>query len=94
MRTLACLLLGAAMVGLYDLLPRTCPGPPFRAALPVLSGFILAPGGLRAEVRDRMPEHRDAPKGQCDRNERGRPTNGISIRAKMNREPISSSRSL
>jgi hypothetical protein len=33
MRTLACLLLGAAMVGLYHLLPRTRPGPPFRAAL-------------------------------------------------------------
>jgi hypothetical protein len=52
MRTLACLLLGAAMVGLYHLLPRTRPGPPFRAALLVLSGFILAQGGLRAEVRD------------------------------------------
>jgi hypothetical protein len=34
------------------------------------------------------------PKGQCDRNERGRPTNGSSIRPKMNREPISSSTSL
>jgi hypothetical protein len=39
---LACLLLGAAMVGLYHLLPRTRPGRPFRAALLVLGGFIAA----------------------------------------------------
>jgi hypothetical protein len=50
MRTLACLLLGAAMVGLYHLLPRTRPGRPFRAALLVLSGFILAHGGLSAAI--------------------------------------------
>ena len=50
MRTLACLLLGAAIVGLYHLLPRTRPGPPFRAALLVLSGFILAQGGLSAAI--------------------------------------------
>ena len=50
MRTLACLLLGAAMVGLYHLLPRTRPGPLFRAALLVLSGFILAQGGLSAAI--------------------------------------------
>ena len=50
MRTLACLLLGAAMVGLYHLLPRTRPGPPCRAALLVLSGFILAQGGLSAAI--------------------------------------------
>src|ERR1700746_1508120 len=50
MRTLACLLLGAAMVGLYHLLPRTRPGRPFRAALLVLSGFILAQGGLSAAI--------------------------------------------
>jgi hypothetical protein len=41
-------------------------------------------------TRTAAPEHRV----QCDRNERGRPTNGSSIRAKMNRKPISSSRSL
>jgi hypothetical protein len=50
MRTLACLLLGAAMVGLYHLLPRTRPGRPFRAALLVLGGFILAQGGLSAVI--------------------------------------------
>src|SRR4029077_21792 len=50
MRTLACLLLGAAMVGLYHLLPRTRPGRPFRAALLVLGGFILAQGGLSAAI--------------------------------------------
>ena len=50
MRALACLLLGAAMVGLYHLLPRTGPGRPFRAALLVLSGFILAQGGLSAAI--------------------------------------------
>ncbi|HEX4184861.1 MAG TPA: hypothetical protein VHY78_03260 [Stellaceae bacterium] len=31
--TLACLLLGAAMAGLYHLLPRTRPSRPFRAPL-------------------------------------------------------------
>jgi hypothetical protein len=50
MRTLACLLLGAATVGLYHLLPRTRPGPPFRAALLVLSDFILTQGGLSAAI--------------------------------------------
>ena len=50
MRTLACLLLGAAMVGLYHLLPRTRPGRPFRAALLVLGGFILTQGGLSAAI--------------------------------------------
>ena len=50
MRTLACLLLGAAMVGLYHLLPRTRQGRPFRAALLVLGGFILAQGGLSAAI--------------------------------------------
>jgi hypothetical protein len=50
MRTLACLLLGAAMVGLYHLLPLARPGRPFRAALLVLGGFILAQGGLSAGI--------------------------------------------
>jgi len=51
MKTLACaLLLGAATVGLYHLLPRTPPCRPFRAALLVLGGFILAQGGLSAAV--------------------------------------------
>ena len=50
MRTLACLLLGAAIVGLYHLLPRTHPGRPFRVALLVLGGFILTQGGLSAAI--------------------------------------------
>jgi hypothetical protein len=51
MMTLACLLLlGAAMAGLYHLLPRMCPSRPFRAALLVLGGFILAEGGLAAAI--------------------------------------------
>ena len=51
MRTLAwLLLLGAAMAGLCHLLPRTRPGPPFRAALLVLGGFILAQGGPSAAI--------------------------------------------
>jgi hypothetical protein len=51
MTTLACLLLlGAAMVGLCHLLPRTRPGRPFGAALFVLGGFILAQGGLSAAI--------------------------------------------
>jgi hypothetical protein len=48
--TLACLLLGAAMAGLYHLLPRTRPGRPFRAPLLALGGFILAQGGLSAAI--------------------------------------------
>jgi hypothetical protein len=52
MRTLACLLLGAAMVGLYHLLPLTRPGRPFRAALLVLGGFILAQSGLSAVIAE------------------------------------------
>ena len=50
MSTLACLLLGAAMAGLYHLLPRTRPGRPFRASLLALGGFILAQGGLSAAI--------------------------------------------
>ena len=50
MSTLACLLLGAAMAGLYHLLPRTRPGRPFRAPLLALGGFILAQGGLSAAI--------------------------------------------
>ena len=46
----ACLLLGAAIVGLCHLLPRTRPGRPSRAALLVLGGFILAQGGLSAAI--------------------------------------------
>jgi hypothetical protein len=47
---LACLLLGAAMAGLYQLLPRTRPGRPFRAPLLALGGFILAQVGLSAAI--------------------------------------------
>src|SRR5947209_7329399 len=50
MSTLACLLLGAAMAGLYQLLPRTRPGRPFRAPLLALGGFILAEAGLSAAI--------------------------------------------
>jgi hypothetical protein len=50
MSTLACLLLGAAMAGLYHLLPRTRPSRPFRAPLLVLGGFILAQVGLSAAI--------------------------------------------
>src|SRR5256885_16484537 len=50
MSTLACLLLGAAMAGAYHLLPRPRPGRPFRAALLVIGGFILAQGGLSAAI--------------------------------------------
>jgi hypothetical protein len=50
MTTLASLLLGAAMAGLYHLLPYTRPGRPFRAALLVIGGFILAQGGLSAAI--------------------------------------------
>jgi hypothetical protein len=46
----ACLLLGAAIVGLCHLLPRTRPGRPSRAALLVLGGFILAQGALSAAI--------------------------------------------
>ena len=45
-----CLLLGAALVGLCHLLPRTRPGRPSRAALFVLGGFILAQSGLSAAI--------------------------------------------
>jgi hypothetical protein len=50
MTTLASLLLGAAMAGLYHLLPYTRPGRPLRAALLVIGGFILAQGGLSATI--------------------------------------------
>ena len=50
MSTIACLLLGAAMAGLYHLLPRTRPGRPFRAPLLALGGFILAQCGLSAAI--------------------------------------------
>jgi hypothetical protein len=51
MTTLACLLLlGAGMVGLCHLLPHTRPGHPFRTALLVVGGFILAQGGLSAAI--------------------------------------------
>src|SRR3954447_5704563 len=50
MSTLACLLLGAAMAGLYHLLPRTRPGRPFRALLLAFGGFILAQVGLSATI--------------------------------------------
>jgi hypothetical protein len=50
MSTLACLLPGAALAGLYHLLPRTRPGRPFRAPLLALGGFILAQGGLSAMI--------------------------------------------
>jgi len=50
MSTLACLLLGAAMAGLYHLLPRTRPGRPFRALPLALGGFILAQVGLSATI--------------------------------------------
>ena len=50
MSILACLLLGAAMVALYHLIPRTRPGRPLRAALFALGGFILAQGGLTAAI--------------------------------------------
>jgi hypothetical protein len=51
MTILACLLLlGAAMVGLCHLLPLTRPGRPFRAALFVVGGFILAQGGLSSVI--------------------------------------------
>jgi hypothetical protein len=50
MKMLACLLLLAAMTGLCHLLPRTRPDRPFRAALLVLGGFILAQGGLSAGI--------------------------------------------
>jgi len=50
MSTLACLLLGAAMAGLYHLLPRTRPGRPFRALLLALGGFIVAQVGLSATI--------------------------------------------
>jgi hypothetical protein len=47
----ACLLLlGAAMAGLHHLLPCSRLGRPFRAALLVLGGFILAQGGLSAAI--------------------------------------------
>jgi hypothetical protein len=51
MRTHVCVvLLGAAMAGLYHLLPRTPPGRPFGAALLVLAGFILAQSGLSTVI--------------------------------------------
>jgi hypothetical protein len=50
MSIFACLLLGAAMAGLYHLLPRSHPSRPFRAPLLVLGGFILAQGGLSAAI--------------------------------------------
>jgi hypothetical protein len=50
MRMLACLLLLAAIAGLCHLLPRTRPDRPFRTALLVLGGFILAQGGLSAGI--------------------------------------------
>jgi hypothetical protein len=50
MRTLACLLLLAAMAGLCHLLPCSRPGGSFRAALLVLGGFILAQGGPSATI--------------------------------------------
>jgi hypothetical protein len=50
MRMLACLLLLAAMAGFCHLLPRLRPDRPFRAALLVLGGFILAQGGLSAGI--------------------------------------------
>jgi hypothetical protein len=46
----AAVLLGAAMAGLYHLLPRPRPGHPFRAALLVLGGFILAQTGLSVAI--------------------------------------------
>jgi hypothetical protein len=50
-RNLACLLLlGAAMTGLYHLLPRMRPAGWSRAVLSVLGGFILAQGGLSAAI--------------------------------------------
>ena len=55
MSTLACLLLGAAMVGLCHLLPRTRPGRPFRALLLALAGFILAQVGLSATIAGLAP---------------------------------------
>ena len=50
MSVLVCLLLGAAMAGLYHLLPRMRPGRPFRAPLFALGGFILAQIGLSAAI--------------------------------------------
>jgi hypothetical protein len=51
MSTLAgLLLLGATTVGLCHLLPRTPPCRPFRAALLVLSGFVLAQVALSAAI--------------------------------------------
>ena len=50
MSTLACVLLGAAIAGLYHLLPRMRPGRPFRAPLLALAGFLLAQAGLSAAI--------------------------------------------
>src|ERR1700757_111765 len=50
MSTLACLLLGAGMAGLYHLLPRTRPSRPFHAPLLALGGFILTEVGLSAAI--------------------------------------------
>jgi hypothetical protein len=51
MTMLACLLLlGTAMVALCHLLPLARPGRPFRAALFVVGGFILAQGGLSSVI--------------------------------------------
>ena len=50
MSTLACVVLGAAMAGLYHLLPRARPGRRFRAPLLALGGFILAEAGLSAAI--------------------------------------------
>jgi hypothetical protein len=47
MRALACLLLLGAIAGLCHLLPRTRPECPFRPAMLVLGGFILARAGCR-----------------------------------------------
>jgi hypothetical protein len=51
MTMLACLLLlGTAMVALCHVLPLPRPGRPFRAALFVVGGFILAQGGLSSVI--------------------------------------------
>ena len=50
MRMLVCLLLLAAIAGLCHLLPVTRPDRPFRAALLVLGGFILAQGALSGVI--------------------------------------------
>jgi hypothetical protein len=50
MRTLACLLLLAAISGLYHLLPRPRSGRPLCAMLLVLGGFVLTQVGLSAAI--------------------------------------------